>query len=101
MSYSLKMVKPFPLYDLLKASTEKDTTPNHGALCAAINGASEDHAEFIYALIHHHELVSKSVVFERLPYGAKVLHGGRGVIFTANELPPVLLKILNGYINRK
>lgn len=96
------MAKTFPLYDTLKASTEKDVVPNHASLCTAIGGASKEHATFIYALIYHHyTLNNKPITSGRSMYGEKILHGGRGVTFSANELPPVLLKILNGYITRK
>lgn len=90
----------FPVYDELKASVEKNPPPHHDKLCAAIAALPEEHWEFIYALILHHNEITQSSSFHKIPYGGTLLHGGKGVIYKAESLPPLLLKILDGYVNK-
>lgn len=97
------MAKQFPLYDIL---LERTKDPRFQAIdtirvCRTLSDLPIEHAEIIYALILHHEILhSKGVRFRNVPYNGNVLGQGKGVHFTITNLPPILQQIIILYISK-
>ena len=108
-------LRPFPLYDhLLQRAKESAVPIDARRLCNTINkipdtmGAqeAEEHIRAIAALCLHHELTENSgVAFFSGDYpppfkGMKLFagKGGKGVTMNAANIPPILLQILQMYI---
>lgn len=111
----------FPVYDqLLSLSIPlTDAISDWSKICATINSLSIEHTNFLCALIFHHyrlEMQSRvnGNVLEQLlvqyqseagnrsslglPYGGQTFKTGRGIVFTVNNLPIDLQRIITNYV---
>lgn len=93
-------------YNILKQKSEKiEQTINITTLCSTINSMSKkidqknciQHYENIAMLIYHHWYINSNNQ-NMLPYNAKTMNGGKGLLFNNQDIPPVLQKILACYI---
>lgn len=102
-------IKPYPLYDKLLQMVEmqKDKSIDIKRLCISINNIAStqspedayEHYKEIAALILHHELVSNNgILLSTVPYDGKVMVGGKGIIYSIMNLPPLLQRIIAQYI---
>ncbi len=101
-------MQSFPLYDsLFEISNKLASPPDWKQLAFAINSLTIDQCEVIYALIHHHNLVSESKPTgssfrtkkeSMLPYQGKSFEGGKGVLYTPTNFPLVLQNIISEYV---
>src|SRR5665648_304521 len=84
-------IQPYPLYDeLLKRSEEREEKGiDVKRVCTTINNIAQTlsaeetkaHYREIGALILHHELLSNNgVLLSHIPFGGKVMIGGKGVL---------------------
>lgn len=106
----IAMTQQYPLYDnLLKRITgrKEEHSVDIKRMCATINDISlhssgDDtliHYEEIYLLILHYEiLVNKGMLFSDVAYNGSVMIGGKGILYSTNELPPLLQKIIAEYL---
>lgn len=103
------MSRPFPLYDELlndvRSRNEKNIDIKR--VCTTINNISQtlspndvmEHYREIGALILHHELLQNGgVLLSSVPYGGKVMVGGKGVLHHITNMPPLLQQIIAQYI---
>jgi hypothetical protein len=100
----------FPLYDTLlaKVKSEPNLSVDLLGTCATINAIptnmppeeASQHLEIIAAFILHHEMVNnRGVLLRPTPYGGRTLEGGKGIIYSATNLPPLLQQIISCYIS--
>lgn len=91
----------FPLYDeLLKRASTRAELPNYIAMSGTINDIDDpNHTSIIYALILHHERKEDGMSFVLTPYKGSTFKVGKGITYQMHNLPPVLIKIINEYLN--
>lgn len=102
-------IKPYPLYDELlrrvEARTEKGIDIKR--ICTTINniatthspGETIEHYREIGSLILHHELLANNgVLLSPVPYEGRVMVGGKGILHSIMNLPPLLQQIIAQYI---
>lgn len=90
---------------LLEKSIQINQTINITTLCSTINSISKkmdqancmQHYENIAMLIYHHWNINSNNQ-NMLPYNAKTMNGGKGLLFNNQDIPPDLQKILACYI---
>ena len=94
----------FPLYDSLLASITT-SVPDWKNLSVIINNLSPEQCEIIFALIIHHYVLEQTAKFGlphskkdiSNPYSGKTFEGGKGLLYTANNLPLTLQQIIYEY----
>lgn len=101
------MIQPYPLYDDLvkQVASNQDKNIDIKRICNAINmlsQTSEDALELyreIAALIIHHDIINNNgILLDQVPYGGKVMVGGKGLLMTIMNLPPSLQQIIAQFI---
>jgi|LakMenE18May11ns_1017448.scaffolds.fasta_scaffold9287055_2 hypothetical protein len=103
------MIKSYPLYDSLceKVNNRKNVEIDIKLLCNNINNISNnlqtndylEHYNEICALIIHHYIKSNIKINTNiLPYGSKIMFGGKGILFNFVKFDPYLQQILAQYI---
>jgi len=100
------MAVSFPLYDDLRRQVEsaaKVSSIDWKILAPTVNGLSTKQCQTIYALILHHYLLDNPVKLRTgkdiaIPYSAKVLDGGKGLVYTLGNLPLPLQQVLAEFI---
>lgn len=102
------MIREYPLYDILceKVNNTKNVEIDIKLLCNNINNISNnlqtndylEHYNEICAMIIHHGILSNTTNNILLPYGSKIMFGGKGILFTITKLDPILQHILAQYI---
>lgn len=92
------MEHKFPLYDILLQKAKDIDVKDFGIskLCSSARKMTKEHAELVYALILHHN--SGKEIFAQIPYGGKVMTGGKGVTFHLSVFPLELQAIIIAYI---
>lgn len=109
-------VTPLRIYDELVAAIGNTPVPQDWKkMCALINNLPEDHLKTIYVLVLHHYHLEQQVkpggthkAMTRtpegkeilLPYNGKLPHGRKGVMYTIDNLPPLLQLIIAEYVKR-
>jgi len=105
-------IRPFPLYDHLAQRARESPAPiDARRLCNTINKIpdtmeakeAEQHIRCIAALCLHHEIVENNGVSSFSgqyppPFKGTKFPGGRGATMSAGNIPPILLQILQLYI---
>lgn len=101
------MMQPYPLYDDLvnQVANNKNKNFDIKCVCDTINMLSQtsDNAIEIYreigALILHHNIINNNgVLVDQIPYGGKVMVGGKGLLMTIMNLPADLQQIIAQFI---
>ena len=103
------MLQSYPLYNQLAIQSEarKEKVLDIKRVCTTINNIAQTsspedmaaHYREIGALVLHHEILSNNgVLLSNRPYGAKVMVGGKGLLFNIMNLPPNLQQIIAQYI---
>lgn len=87
------MTQAFPLYDELVA-TEGVPTPDW----RQVGSLPLERTQIMYALILHHSLQDSTQKKGGLPYGLKLVEGGKGLICNLALLPTSLQQILGRYL---
>lgn len=92
----------YPLYDQL-AQIPIDGVIDLKMLASTINNIRNlsneqqlEHYNEMFALIYHHSQLQGS--HDQLPYEAKLINGGRGLIFTIEKMPTEVVHILANYL---
>jgi hypothetical protein len=104
------MIKEYPLYDILceKVNNIKNVEIDIKLLCNNINNISNNlqsndylaHYNEICALIIHHYIKSNAKINTNiLPYGSKIMFGGKGILFNFVKFDIYLQQILAQYIS--
>ncbi len=101
-------IKEYPLYEKLleKVKSSENQDIDIKLLCNTINNLSNtlknndylEHYNEICAMIIHHGILSNTTNNILLPYGSKIMFGGKGILFTITKLDPILQHILAQYI---
>lgn len=102
-------IKPYPLYDKLKAKINLDSNKEIDVkrMCTTINNITKtnnpeqisNHYKEIFALVFHHELVTNNGNLSAIvPYDGKLMVGGKGILFYTDKLPPQLVQIISQYL---
>jgi hypothetical protein len=101
------MIQPYPLYDTLvtQVANNQDKNIDIKCVCNTINMLSQtsEDALMIYreiaALIFHHDIIyNNGILLDQIPYGGKVMVGGKGLLMTIMNLPPNLQQIIAQFI---
>jgi hypothetical protein len=101
------MIQPYPLYDNLVTQVTNNQGKNIDIkrICNTINMLSqvsddgfELYREIGALIIHHHILHNEGNIVDQVPYGGKVMVGGKGVLMTIINLPPLLQQIIAQFI---
>lgn len=106
------------VYDKLLTSPI-DNDVDWGKICATLNTLSTEHTNYLCAILFRHyqlEMKNKSNntaleqlliqyqaevgnrVALNLPYGGQTFKTGKGVVYTVNNLPPEIKKIVVNYV---
>jgi len=105
------MIREYPLYDILceKVNNIKNVEIDIKLLCNNINNISNnlqtndylEHYNEICALIIHHYIKSNAKINTNilLPYGSKIMFGGKGILFNFVKFDIYLQQILAQYIS--
>lgn len=104
------MTDLFPLYTELFRRVEQRTEKSIDIkrICSTINNISQtlsseatvEHYSMIQALVLHHELINNGgVLLSSVPFDGKVMVGGKGILYSIMNLPPLLQQILAEYID--
>jgi hypothetical protein len=99
------MLQPYPLYDNLVTQVTSNQNKNVDIkrICNTINTlsqTSEDALELyreIATLIIHHNILHNEGS-DQVPYGGKIMVGGKGILMTIANLPPLLQQIIAQFI---
>ena len=95
--------------ELLRRAEEEDKLDlDLSKFCTVINNLSlhlspeesEKHYEEISALIIHYDYINNgSLSVTPLPYGSRAMPGGKGILYSPTNFPPLLQKIIICYID--
>lgn len=105
------MTSTYPLYDELirKVEGRKEKGIDVNRVCLTITNIERivddkklalEHYKEIMWLIIHHNILTRGVETP-LPYDAKVMVGGKGLLNYMNNMPPLLQQILAQYIEEE
>lgn len=96
------VLQQYPLYDDLRAQVEarSEKSIDIQRICSTVNGLpSGDHTKEIAALILHHELITNDgILLSCTPYNGKLMVGGKGILYSMMDLPPMLQQIIAQYV---
>jgi hypothetical protein len=102
-------IHPFPLYDYLlnKVNTRVEKSIDIKNVCLTINDfsntlSSEEsilHYNNITALMYHHELLTRGMLLTAAPFDGRIMVGGKGILYTISNLPPLLQQIIAQYVD--
>lgn len=109
-NHNMTTAIPYPLYEelLLKVEARKDKTVDITRVCHTINNIERivddkeiaaAHYKEIMWLIDHHLITTGSE--SPLPYDAKPMVGGKGILNYINNMPPLLQQIIAQYIEEE
>jgi hypothetical protein len=98
----------YPLYDELvrKVKARSENGVDIKRLCSTINNIAQtnstesmlEHYAEIGALILHYEFIITGSIPTAIPYDAKIMVGGKGILYTITSMPPDLQRIIGQYI---
>ena len=103
------MIREYPLYDILceKVNNINNVEIDIKLLCYNINNISNNlqstdylvHYNELCALIIHHYIKSNAKINTNiLPYGSKIMFGGKGILFNFVKFDTFLQQIIAQYI---
>lgn len=103
------MTQSYPLYDelLKKVENRKDKAGiDVKRVCSTINNLSQflsaeeakKHYDEICGLIIHHDVLNRGMMTNIIPYEGKTMAGGKGILYSSINLPPLLQQIIAQYI---
>jgi hypothetical protein len=89
----------FELYDSLKKQVESvNNNFDYNTICNTISNTDSKKAQTVLALILYHYNLEDSK-FKNIPYSGKILNDSKDLIlFTFNNLPPILKNIISLFI---
>jgi len=102
-------VKPYPLYDELvrRVHSRTEKAIDIKRVCTTISNISTthkpdeiaNHYQEIAALILHNELLSNNgILLSYVPYDGRLMVGGKGILYSITNFPPLLQQIIAQYI---
>lgn len=87
----------------LYESLEKEDVPkqvNWSNYVSIINGLSQEKTETFLSLIIHHYAITTGKLPDTVPYSGKTIEGSRGILYTINNLPEKLQRILIAFLRK-